>query len=430
MGDMVDCSLLDLGQINEDQRRSIIEFVREHKGVKPRDLGVTDAYLRMVRSGKVRAGDGLLCEALKYVTEDELKLLLKGIVPETRASLNDAVRVIATARVDPEFREFLLGLIKEYLGDYITTLQQTWHVTEKDIEEFIKAKRLKGLSDKTIRDEVHYIREALAELGWNLTPDGVREYLSSLAEDNEHYVLKHTTYSLKSFLKTVLKPKDPALFRALYDVFTVYRPKSNNHTKLPTLEQLRQVWQSLPTIESKFYFALLAETGLRPGEPFLLSIDDLDLEHGMIRIGKVTATKRAFVAFLRPEFLDWVKREYLPHRDAWAERMAKAWEASNLFSQEVIENAKRKLIPFDQGRLRREIKDVARQVLNREFELYGLRKFFATHMISQGVPESIVNTLQGRAPPSEFRVLIEHYWSPRHEELRQWYIKFAPHVCC
>jgi integrase len=430
MGVMVDCNLLDLGQIGEEQRRSIIEYVRERKNVKPKDLGVTDAYLRMVRSGKARAGDGLLCQALKYVTEDELKLLLKGIVPEARASLNDAVRVIATARVDPEFREFLLGLIKEYLGEYITTLQQTWHVSEGDIEDFIKAKRLKGLSDKTIRDEVHYIREALAELGWNLTPEGVREYLAELAEDGETYVLKHTTYSLKSFLKTVLKPRDPALFRALYDVFTVYRPKSNNKPRLPTIEQLRQVWQQLPTIEGKFYFALLAETGLRPGEPFLLTIDDLDLEHGMLRVGKVTATKRAFIAFMRPEFLDWVRNNYLPHRDSWVEKMGRAWSASNLFSQEVIENAKRKLIPFDQSRLRREIKETAKQVLGREFELYELRKFFATHMISQGVPESIVNTLQGRAPPSEFRVLIEHYWSPRHEELRGWYIKYAPRVCC
>jgi len=58
MGVMVDCNLLDLGQIGEEQRRSIIEYVRERKGVKPKDLGVTDAYLRMVRSGKARAGDG------------------------------------------------------------------------------------------------------------------------------------------------------------------------------------------------------------------------------------------------------------------------------------------------------------------------------------------------------------------------------------
>jgi hypothetical protein len=62
----------------------------------------------------------------------------------------------------------------------------------------------------------------------------------------------------------------------------------------------------------------------------------------------------------------------------------------------VIEKAKLKLIPFDQSRLRREIKEAARQVLNRDFELYELR-IFATWMISQGVPESIVNTLQGTA---------------------------------
>jgi len=118
--------------------------------------------------------------------------------------------------------------------------------------------------------------------------------------------------------------------------------RNNNHTRLPTIEQLRQVWQQLPTIEGKFYFALLAETGLRPGEPFLLTIDDLDLEHGMLRVGKVTATKRAFIAFMRPEFLDWVRNNYLPHREAWVEKMGRAWSASNLFSQEVIENAKRK----------------------------------------------------------------------------------------
>jgi intergrase/recombinase len=90
----------------------------------------------------------------------------------------------------------------------------------------------------------------------------------------------------------------------------------------------------------------------------------------------------------------------------------------------------RRLIPFDQGRLRKEIKDVARGVLGRELELYELRKFFATYMLMQGVPESIVNILQGRAPPTEYRVLVEHYFMPKHEELRQWYLKFAPKICC
>jgi integrase len=427
---VVDCELINIDKINNEERVKIINYVMEKKGVRARDLGVTLNLISMIRSGKRRVTEDLLCRALKFISHEELAQVL-GQVPELEpASISDLVRVVARARADPEYRDLLLSYLDRYLGDYVRSAGTRWAVTEQDIEEFIKAKKLKGLSEKTIRDEVHYIREALAELNWTLTPEGVREYLAELAEDGETYVLKHTTYSLKSFLKTVLKPRDPALFRALYDTFTVYRPKINNHARLSTLEQLRQIWQNLPSIETKFYFALLAETGLRPGEPFLLSINDLDLERGVLRVGKVTPTKRAFIAFLRPEFLEWVRNNYLPHRESWAEKMGRAWSASNLFSQDVVENAKRKLIPFDQSRLRREIKDVARQVLGREFELYELRKFFATYMISQGVPESIVNTLQGRAPPSEFRVLIEHYWSPRHEELRNWYIKHAPRVCC
>ncbi|MCG2892467.1 MAG: site-specific integrase [Vulcanisaeta sp.] len=426
----MDPSMIRVEAIPQDVRRKVLDYVTQVKGVKPSELGYDKTYMYRVRHGLVPISDDLFRALLRFIDVEEYARLVGSAPPLVDATPDDVIRVIKKALVDRSFRNLLFDMLRQAFGEEFREYRTSWVVTERDIEEFIRAKRLKGVSEKTIRDEVHYIREALAELGWNLTPDGIREYLAELAEEGEEYVLKHTTYSLKSFLKTVLKPRDPALFRALYDVFTVYKPKSNNKARLPTIDQLRQIWQQLPTIEAKFYFALLAETGLRPGEPFLLSVDDLDLEHGMIRIGKVTATKRAFIAFLRPEFLEWVRQVYLPHRQAWVEKMARAWEASNLFGQDVVENAKRKLIPFDQSRLRREIKEVARQVLGREFELYELRKFFATWMVSQGVPESIVNTLQGRAPPSEFRVLIEHYWSPRHEELRQWYIKFAPRVCC
>ncbi|MCG2880825.1 MAG: site-specific integrase [Vulcanisaeta sp.] len=426
----MDPSMIRVEAIPQDVRRKVLDYVTQVKGVKPSELGYDKTYMYRVRHGLVPISDDLFRALLRFIDVEEYARLVGSAPPLVDATPDDVIRVIKKALVDRSFRNLLFDMLRQAFGEEFREYRTSWVVTERDIEEFIRAKRLKGVSEKTIRDEVHYIREALAELGWNLTPDGIREYLAELAEEGEEYVLKHTTYSLKSFLKTVLKPRDPALFRALYDAFTVYRPKSNNKARLPSIEQLRQIWQQLPTIEAKFYFALLAETGLRPGEPFLLSVDDLDLEHGMIRIGKVTATKRAFIAFLRPEFLEWVRQVYLPHRQAWVEKMARAWEASNLFGQDVVENAKRKLIPFDQSRLRREIKEVARQVLGREFELYELRKFFATWMVSQGVPESIVNTLQGRAPPSEFRVLIEHYWSPRHEELRQWYIKFAPRVCC
>jgi integrase len=427
---MVDCELINISNISNEERVKIINYVMEQKHVRAKDLGVTINLISMIRSGKRRVTEDLLCRALRFLSTEELARLL-GQIPELEpATVNDIVRVVARARADANFRELLLSYLDRYLGEYVRSMGTRWVVTEQDIEEFVRAKRLRGLKEKTIRDHVHYLRLALSELNWTLEPDGIREFLAGLREEGEEHVLRHITVALKSFLKAVLKPKDPALFRLLYDSFTVYKPKASNRIALPSLEQLRAIWRQLPSVESKFYFALLAETGLRPGEPFTLSLSDLDLEHGMLHIGKVTETKRAFVAFLRPEFLDWVKVEYLPHRVDWVERLSKGWLASGWFSQDVVEKAKQKLIPFDQSRLRREIKETARQILNRDFELYELRKFFATWMISQGVPESIVNTLQGRAPPSEFRILVEHYWSPRHEELRQWYLKYAPRVCC
>jgi len=430
MGVMVDCELINIEKIGNEERVRIINYVMEKKGVKARDLGVTLNLISMIRSGKRRVTEDLLCRALKFLSNEELARIL-GQIPEVEpASIGDLVKVIARARADPEYRDLLLSYLDRYLGDYVRSMGREWVVTEQDIEDFVKAKRLEGVTEKTLRNYVHYLREMLAELNWNLTPDGIREYLAELREEGEEHVLHHLTTALKSFLKTVLESRDPYLFGLLYHTFKTYRARSNNRVRLPTIEQLRQIWQQLPTIESKFYFALLAETGLRPGEPFLLTIDDLDLEHGMLRIGKVTATKRSFIAFMRPELLDWVKQVYLPHRKAWVEGMAKAWSASNLFGEDIIKNAMRKLMPFDQSRLRREIKETARQVLGRELELYELRKFFATYMLMQGVPESIVNVLQGRAPPSEYRVLVEHYFTPKHEELKQWYIKYAPKICC
>jgi integrase len=426
----MDPSMVRVEVIPQDVRRKVLDYVTQVKGVKPSDLGYDKTYLYKVRRGLVPISDELLKSLLRFIDVEEYARLVGSAPPLVDATPDDIIRVVKKALADKSFRNLLFDVLRQAFGEEFREYRSSWVVTEQDLEEFARAKKLKGLAEKTIRDEVRYIRLALSELNWTLTPEGIREFLAGLAEDGEHYVLKHVTYSLKSFLKTVLKPKDPALFRALYDTFTVHKPRSNNKVRLPTLEQLRQIWQQLPSIESKFYFALLAETGLRPGEPFLVSVEDLDLERGMIRIAKITETKRSFVAFLRQEFLKWIRDNYLPRRESFVksfiERMGKDYLGVGVNAEAWA----KRLIPFDQGRLRKEIKDVAKGVLGREFELYELRKFFATWMVSQGVPESIVNTLQGRALPSEFRVLVEHYWSPRHEELRQWYIKFAPRVCC
>jgi integrase len=426
----MDPDLIRVEAVPQDVRRKILEYVVNVKHIGPSELGYNKTYMYRVRHGMVPISDELFRALLRFIDVDEYARLVGSAPQLVEATPDDAVRVVKRALVDKGYRNLLFELLRQAFGGEFREYKSSWMVTERDIEEFVKAKRLRGLSEKTIRDEVRYIRLALSELNWVLEPDGVREYLAGLAEEGEHYIARHVAVSLKSLLKTILKPRDPALFRLLYDSFTVYRPKASSHVKLPTLEQLRQIWAKLPSVESKFYFTVLAECGLRPSEPFLVSIDDLDLEHGVIRIGKVTETKRSFVAFLRPEVVDWVRESYLPAREALIKAKLDIVKADYLGVNANAEDWARKLIPFDRDRLRKEIKETARQVLGREFELYELRKFFATWMVSQGVPESIVNTLQGRAPPSEFRILVEHYWSPRHEELRQWYLRHAPRVCC
>ena len=75
---MVDCSLLDLEQINEEQRRLIFNYPSENGRVKPKDLGITPRYMSMLRHGNVKISDSILCKLLEYLSHEELSSLLKG----------------------------------------------------------------------------------------------------------------------------------------------------------------------------------------------------------------------------------------------------------------------------------------------------------------------------------------------------------------
>ncbi|WP_054857681.1 hypothetical protein [Vulcanisaeta sp. JCM 16159] len=51
---MVDCQLMSIGEINNEQRLLILNYLLS-KGVKPRDLGVTYDYISKVRRGAARS---------------------------------------------------------------------------------------------------------------------------------------------------------------------------------------------------------------------------------------------------------------------------------------------------------------------------------------------------------------------------------------
>ena len=58
----------------------------------------------------------------------------------------------------------MFSFINRYLGEYLQSIGRQWVVNERDIEEYIKAMKLKGVKDKTLKDRLHYIHNALAEM--------------------------------------------------------------------------------------------------------------------------------------------------------------------------------------------------------------------------------------------------------------------------
>ena len=113
-------------------------------------------------------------------------------------------------------------------------------------------------------------------------------------------------------------------------------------------------------------------------------------------------------------------KEYLPYRQKFVNQYAAALR--NLgFSEEFIKEWKRRLFPFADYVLRREIYTASEKAIGRRIRLYDLRSFFASYMSLKGVPRQLIDLLQGRVPPKEFEVLQRHYLAISIEQLREIY---------
>jgi len=87
-----------------------------------------------------------------------------------------AISVIIKAKKDEGFRNFFLSLLWQELGDYIKEPSNSYLVTKDDIELFEKMVRNEK-SRKTAEERVNYLRRALADLDYELTPTKLKEYI-------------------------------------------------------------------------------------------------------------------------------------------------------------------------------------------------------------------------------------------------------------
>ncbi|QXJ30544.1 tyrosine-type recombinase/integrase [Saccharolobus shibatae] len=422
---------VDVSKLDDDKKLKIIQKAIEKHGLSyvSRHTGVSRSTLNRYINGKIqKIPNNVIEKASELLTVDELSDIIYG-VKTTDIDPTTVISAIIKAKKDEGFRNFFLTLLWQELGDYIKEPSNSYMVTKKDVELFEKLIRNEK-EKKTAEDRINYLKRALADLNYELTPTKLKEYILDLSKESKGKA-EHTAKALKLFIKEVIKPKSPRIARELYDSFNIPKMKPNHKPINLPLDTVKSIFSNIEELGAKAFFLILAETGLRVGEVLSLKLDQVDFEYRVIKIMKENETKRAYITFLHENTATWLKEKYLPYR----EEFIKKYESSLRKLAEVntnqgidIERWKAKLFPFREDGLRVEIKEAMKKVLGKEFRLYDIRAFFTSYMVKQKVPGTIVNLLQGRASPQQFRIMEENYFTISETELREWYDKYAPRL--
>jgi integrase len=421
---LVDPSLVDFRSLGDEVRFRIFDYLWG-KGVRSSELGIDPTYANKVKNRKARVSDALLERMLRMLSVDEFAMLVGSTttqqtlqqltvrepqsLSEAAIALDQYVRGLELVlekypQLSNVAYQRLMELLKAKVRGYSVT------VTREHVEAFEKL--LKSKAPKTREERMMYLRRALEDLGWELSAERLQEYIAELQEESPH-VARHTAVTLKAFIKHVIK--DPNL----YNAFKTPRVEYGLAAEPLTLEEVRAVARAIDWPPAKAYFALLAETGLRPGEVLNARVQDLDLNERMLKIMKASnTTKRSYIAFFSRGLQSYLKEEYLPYRDEFVESV-EPWVRN--IRRDYVNEWRNLLFPFKDSALRAAIYDAMDRALGRRFRLYDLRAFYASYMSLRGVPGQIIDLLQGRVPPREFQVLARHYLAVNIRELRDVY---------
>jgi integrase len=415
---------VDLKSLGDEVRFRIFDYLWG-RGVGSSELGIDPTYANKIKNRKARVSDALLERMLRMLSVNEFAVLIGSSTAqqalqqptlrepqslgEAAIALDQYVRGLELVLEKyPQLSNIayqkLVELLKSRVRGYSVT------VTREHVEAFEKL--LKSKAPKTREERLRYLRRALEDLGWELSAERLQEYIAELSEESPN-VAQHTAKALKLFIKHVLR--DPNL----YNAFKTPKVELSLVAEPLTLEEVRAVARAIDWPPAKAYFALLAETGLRPGEILNARVQDLDLNERMLRIMKANnTTKRSYIAFFSEKLRDYLREEYLPYREEFIE--VREASVRNLLKESVGE-WRNLLFPFKDSALRAAIYDAMDRALGRRFRLYDLRAFFASYMSLKGVPGQIIDLLQGRVPPREFQVLARHYLAVNIRELRNVY---------
>jgi integrase len=418
---LVDPGLVDFRSLGDEVRFRIFDYLWG-KGVRSSELGVDPTYANKIKNRKARVSDALLERMLRMLSVDEFAMLVGSSSALQQPTIREPQSLGEAAIALDQYVRGLELVLERYpqlsniayqkLVELLKSRVRGYSVatTREHIEAFEKL--LKSKAPKTREERLMYLRRALEDLGWELSAERLQEYIAELQEESPH-VARHVAVTLKAFVKHVLK--DPNL----YSAFKTPRVEYGLTAEPLTLEEVRAVARAIEWPPAKAYYALLAETGLRPGEILNARVQDLDLNERILKIMKVdNSTKRSYIAFFSVKLRDYLREEYLPYRDDFVESV-EPWVRN--IRRDYVNEWRNLLFPFRDSALRAAIYDAMDRALGRRFRLYDLRAFYASYMSLKGVPGQIIDLLQGRVPPREFQVLARHYLAVNIRELREVY---------
>ncbi|NPA77058.1 MAG: tyrosine-type recombinase/integrase [Candidatus Diapherotrites archaeon] len=212
------------------------------------------------------------------------------------------------------------------------------------------------------------------------------------------YRKRYSTSHVNNMIKTIRRFFGEYLGRK--DMISLIRyPRHSStlpkYTPLPTVEDLRKVFNYLQSPLDRALFLFYATTGLRRSEVLKLKKSDILWKDRAVIPAQYRITKKTGITFFNHETEAWL-RYYLSGSD----------------DSELLFNVTGKHFQKLWRRIKRDTGvEVTPQVL---------RKWFAVEMRKRGVPDSFIDIFQGRMPRS---VLAQYYTPIGVRELKEVYDK-------
>ncbi|MCC6021123.1 MAG: helix-turn-helix domain-containing protein [Thermoproteaceae archaeon] len=389
-------------KLTDRQRVEIVKCLVESLGVSIADIARAAGVSKMAVSNWVRGVNAPQVDRL---------IALHSAMPETvarclpeppagRLEVDMALSTLARAARDPALRDYILQQLETLFPGQIRR-QLAYRVEREDIEAFRGRLLSEGVAKETADEYLRYLVKFLSAAGWVISPDTVQRVY---AIETPH-VRRKTAVALKRFIDTVVRTREPQLAALLYDAFTTPKVKARNNFRVPSLEEVKKVWEETSKISpcAAAVWGIMAETGVRLDHLLRARLDGLQLDRRRLLLGETEGPKRQPLVFLTEGAARYLRDVYLP----WRERFCRMLRLST-----------DKLFPCREETLYQWLREARQRAGLPWLEPKLLRKFVAQWLLDRGVDVADIAVLQGRSLPGGLAVTVEHYIADFERRLR------------